>query len=913
MEGGGYRNNDGLFIRQIIIDKTLFEGFEYEPHRITGYRYFQMPEFDVGLSFDELTDQSLANIRRRIEAISERLRSHADNIFASEDGLFVEHIGEAPIMHAEKPEKIATPGRGEAGRIIGAFLGNEARLQRGLSTADVPWYAQRLWDDDKDNDGESDTILAAPSLRLITGLIASLFGPIGSLIHGLVGSVADVIHSGDVLTGLLSIGKQLLLAGIGAGIGEIFSVATDAIQGLGGIESAVAEGAISLTRNVTTSVTEGLVSSIQLDTAGQLHFNDDAFVDRIIGVQSIGSLVGGLGSSVTGSLLRGPTIGFSAGDSASLSSFSSFVGGAVGSGIESAITGDLTLNLLNSADIDALFGNTNPRHSTGLLQLQIGDDGANLAFGSGGFGIGVQRLSGALQGIEVWEENLRIMDFADRRVDFTDDYTGGRDASAALRVQYSSREFDAVIYDQYQRLLDGTDHLLVGIDGATAHTRTLNGNRIVQLAQLGDDNDAASLLRAGIVLGHEAYRNGIVDDEQAQRIETLEATIGHTALAERIVYDYGIDVLDDNLRDDIDAWQAAHNGGGLEQFAAYVGQTYDASDDFWRLTEHGSIEWDGSRDVTDWNDNLLISDETGSMSQSLIRYVGLERAAEILDRKLTNWDDYDQQTLDTVTGLDSKSRDALKSQGVALTDVLSIDQLQQLAGEELMRSAGLYGANHWINNEVASFALSAKQLRGQIYLSDQLVNNEYERFVVDVSVLRNSNSYRSRRGDLSTQGRDTLVAEKRGLDGELIDRHILGGLQTVDLYDSIDGSGVDRNQPYFHREYGWVQGNTIAPGELWLQVGAESHYAGGALLINQARTISGHYINEQGLNEIIGGGRWLLHANRLDNMSRDFNNKSSDGCLIPSTMAHLEFIDTLESWGLKPGYNIVGELVELRK
>ena len=77
------------------------------------------------------------------------------------------HLGYAPLMKDKEPEKVKTAGYGEYGRIYELYFRNEARLGRGIASLDQPWYSQKLWDDDRDNDGESDGLFGAPSVRSI--------------------------------------------------------------------------------------------------------------------------------------------------------------------------------------------------------------------------------------------------------------------------------------------------------------------------------------------------------------------------------------------------------------------------------------------------------------------------------------------------------------------------------------------------------------------------------------------------------------------------------------------------------------------------------------------------------------------------------------------------------------------------
>ena len=95
----------------------------------------------------------------------------------------------------------------------------------------------------------------------------------------------------------------------------------------------------------------------------------------------------------------------------------------------------------------------------------------------------------------------------------------------------------------------------------------------------------------GITLGHEAYRDGITGGAQIQFNETAEAVLGHTALAKRIQSDSmyndmmtGLINADMNLKNDMTIFDYAVATGDWGAFGNYVGNNYDYSADYWRVT-----------------------------------------------------------------------------------------------------------------------------------------------------------------------------------------------------------------------------------------------------------------------------------------------------------------------------------------
>jgi len=129
---------------------------------------------------------------------------------------------------------------------------------------------------------------------------------------------------------------------------------------------------------------------------------------------------------------------------------------------------------------------------------------------------------------------------------------------------------------------------------------------------------------------HEAHRDGVVTSDND--LETRRAVLAHTEMALRVAGDYGLGVIlgNQNLAGDAAAYL-----GGPEAFARYAGTAYDSSADYWKLVKNedgtGSIVWDGKRDLTNEEGDLLQKDKTGSFSQSLMKYLGREETVKLLE------------------------------------------------------------------------------------------------------------------------------------------------------------------------------------------------------------------------------------------------------------------------------------------
>ncbi|MBR5927451.1 MAG: hypothetical protein IKZ79_03270, partial [Spirochaetia bacterium] len=219
LEGKGYVRHGSNFKRRVIIGESMLGGIEHENQSIEGYRWFCAPVFDLGVNLSPsyiegldlvhlavLVEQAETAIDRYTKVVfgksdsldaaswsgfdqdmlaylrqaEEGFRSSAQySDYSDLKGLFAMHIGYVPIMSSSDPEQVIKKGYGEYGRIFELFYKNEGRLGRGLAAIDVPFYMQKLWDEDSDNDGKTDTMLfSLPSIREGGQIVCNIFSSI---------------------------------------------------------------------------------------------------------------------------------------------------------------------------------------------------------------------------------------------------------------------------------------------------------------------------------------------------------------------------------------------------------------------------------------------------------------------------------------------------------------------------------------------------------------------------------------------------------------------------------------------------------------------------------------------------------------------------------------------------------------
>jgi hypothetical protein len=256
----GFQRKGSQYERKAIVDSTLWD-VETESQRIGAYKFFKGPRFDHGVN---LSSSSIKNadpelLEKKVEKARKALSAYMNQIFGVEaeegeeavpldetfmeivrqaersirnsaragevrdeesrttygqtKGLFNMHVGYVPVMKKKDPGKVDKKGYGEMGRIYEQFFISEARFSRGIAISGSPWYSQKLWDDDADNDGASDSILGAPTVRSVADVgmaVAANFiapGVGGALVSAALNMVDDAIFTAlDVANGAASAG-----------------------------------------------------------------------------------------------------------------------------------------------------------------------------------------------------------------------------------------------------------------------------------------------------------------------------------------------------------------------------------------------------------------------------------------------------------------------------------------------------------------------------------------------------------------------------------------------------------------------------------------------------------------------------------------------------------------------------------
>ncbi len=649
LEGKGYRRSGDLFTRKAVIDISLLGGIEEELHEIKGYKYFKAPDFETGvdLSKKSLEGISSGEIEMKVDKAVKNLERYSDLIFGgktSKDttnwkgfdddfrsytekmeerfasskqygkykdtkGLFYMHLGYAPVMKSKNPEKVKTEGYGEYGRIYRLFLRNEARLGRGLASFEVPCYSQKLWDDDKNNDGESDGLLGAPSIRSI-GSIAMTIASGGAgawafAVNMLDDAVFTAMDVGNGITdwddGMLSLGKQAGTSLVTSGIGGRF----DKIETNNFLTSTAAAGVKTGSLNLAGTA----INSFDLNSKG-LYFNTNSFAgnwqDDLYGKGAVSGYISSMGAAGLNSTLTG----FYREDLAYGKALSGSIAGTAASMYEYNALGSTKLNVLNTSDILSFLGADKLKEDyggVGLLEFGIGDGGSVFNFGTEGQNVSASNLSAAYKGINTYYQNMKIYSSEENNI---------REAKVGMRALYSRGGTDEEAMKLYKNLLSGEDNLRIdkSIKGeAETVENTETGGRTILLNNIGKGK--MNGLHLGIVLGHEAYRdgykvgsvdkNGNVVTLESNSRETIDAVKAHVKMAEEIEKDYnGFLDYDLHLKTESQLLDISEKTGDSRIFEEYAAKAYNSKDGDFFFPEFNDFGM--TQNADEGNDNITL-------------------------------------------------------------------------------------------------------------------------------------------------------------------------------------------------------------------------------------------------------------------------------------------------------------------
>ncbi|MDR2601124.1 MAG: hypothetical protein LBC53_01525 [Spirochaetaceae bacterium] len=639
---GRWDRRGNKYVKDVMIDSTIINGIVKERAELKVYEYYKHPEFNYKkLSYldpEELDGLEAYAINALIARMQIDVKNYSEEVFGSGEkenqkkGAFDVYIGEAAEAgsnvepEASKWELFAggKTGNGELGRLLQDYIYWNFRETNGVSAMNAPLWDKSLWHKNPDDWFDPPTIKGMASIAL--QVAASVAG--GGIGGALVGLIDDYLYASlDLMMGKnpelvgLDFAKELITTGVSLGASWGGDVISSKVGGLisktlgNGTAAAIASASLK----ATVSVTNNAVNSGVLGLVNSAFYGAEFDPEKVF---SASSMVAGAVTSFTSGLLDGLTVGgnlskelyentgkatgLSLENVSDMQKFNGMAGGIAGQAANVAMGGDFTLN------IAAING-------VGALEVHLGGErGFSMNAGSGGVNVSYSAIAAAIRGLDAIGANIAINEYV-KENDFK--------SAIALRAQYAFG--DKAQKQQLRDILNGDTIIeLVESQGQEAETIMRDGKRVIQLAGFQEGESAISQLRTGITLGHEAYRDGVVDDNN--NIETQAAVLGHTAMAARMNlggYDRYMTIMlsgDKTLTNDLIAYRDMM-GNGIEDFNQYVDKTYDSSADFWKVMKNGDLFDDGNDGVFTYEDGRkTVYTTSGGKQGSLEEFLGLK-------------------------------------------------------------------------------------------------------------------------------------------------------------------------------------------------------------------------------------------------------------------------------------------------
>jgi hypothetical protein len=647
---GGY-SIDGIISREVVTDASLLS-VKTERQTVHRYQYYSAPDpyTRVDLSPLAVADLDSETVMFIVAQAEQDINEWGAGILSTrardgKEGKMEAHIGHEPIFKA-KPnlnstalKNVQETGSGEIGLIMLDYQWNSMLARQGIAEMAKPVYDQKFW-----INTSGDILLEPPTVRSAADMgmqiAAAMAMNTASAASGGSGFGAGMaLYMGvnmmdDLLFGALDVaggyreledvgrdlGKKSLVSAVGAvggmavsSLGVMENVSASITRSLGeGFWGSMANTtAISALRGLQTFTSGTISSAISAsywdEDRGGLNWSRDLFREgfegTLAGVAS--GITGSMASGLLGQLNLGANGvlagGFNQPQKLDMARMNSFLGDMAASAVNYGMTGSASFNLLRYSE---QFGDK--LYSTGLLELEIGDGGLSARLGTGGMDISPGTLGSAFRGIVNWSISGGS-EIAARRDDV-------KNMATALRSQWGYGDGEAK--DQLMSILGGSVRLVKGDGNAVAETIDGGGGRRVFLNRYQDEMSLDEQLFMGVVLQHEAYRDGTVTGNNS--LETREAVLSHTEMAIRMLLGGESLASDSNLVQDIVAYLGS--GGDAGKFNAYADGTYDSSGDYWLLKTDGTIADDNSADLH-W-EAVVKKDKEGGDYYKTIWYAG---------------------------------------------------------------------------------------------------------------------------------------------------------------------------------------------------------------------------------------------------------------------------------------------------
>ena len=602
---GLWKKSGSNYVKEVLKGSTLFTPVISETVTITGYENYRMNPVVLKTNMDEnylaVLDSLAINIL--LENIYAEVQAIAEDIFGigresikinnngmereQSPGKFGAHIGYAPAdklaenAGKTREEIFYDEGAGELGRLMSEFLYWHVIDILGTAELSLAPWDRRMWDDEG-------SWFKAPTLRSVGTIAGSIIAGVtglGLFISVGISTVSDVVFGTlDVAFGhknfdeaLFDVGKSFLTNAVGSLVSGGANLLSDIIPTTtNSFINITGKTLIAGAQSALTGLASSAISGITYNSVDGFGYNGEIFKAGLNNVLT-NTLTSVTSAFTTSSLTAinsgfdlGKLLGFNGMNKSDLQTLNGLLGSLAGEGVSYAMGNDFKLNLLRF---------TSDNYSSGLLELNLGRGGVSMSIGTGGADVSFNNITSAFRGAFVWGLNTQISAYG-KNNDF--------DALIALRAQYGYG--DNIQKNQLFGILNGDVLLNTGTTGDyEAQTTILDGQRMISITGYHNKMSAEDQFYLATVLGHEAYRDGYVTDDNY--IEARTATMAHTQMAIKMIISGEKITYNNNLSNDI--FYFLSNDRDL--FNAYVDNNYDSSGDFWKLVlldNNIGFEWD---------------------------------------------------------------------------------------------------------------------------------------------------------------------------------------------------------------------------------------------------------------------------------------------------------------------------------
>ena len=701
----GYTVSGKIIKRRAVIDSN-FWGVTEVVQTVHPYEWYVSAVPDIGIDTKALLNADTAVADYLMAAAHENLSAWYKRVFG-EGGEFEKHRGKAPVFKSGgdfnikkgRDANIETQGTGEIGLVMLDILWNDIEENYGWNELAKPDWDQKLWS------GNSFLGMDPPSVRTVTTVAAAAAATIVSAVctWGTAAPVVAALCSAAVASAITmsnellfaaldfsggyktadEIGKSLAMSAVTSVIGAAGGAGAAGAGILGGFAGAALKTGISVSGELTGKfVTGGIATNWNWSEMGKQWDDWNDWKGTAIGM--VGSAVTNgfetamLGDTMTtNGRISGYTkaAGFNSAQIGQIKTFAGTVGNLTASAMELGISGETTVNILNTSD---LFRNTKfAGASSGLLALTFGKDGVHTEISTAGRNYSITKIANTIGGMKAAGIALRTNAYERKN---------GAGTGTALRSQYgfgdgrARQQADDILYGRAELIKDD------GTVTAGGRAKTVcDGRRKIYVNGNTFDGTVESALAMGIALQHEAYRDGVTGSSAAQQAETMQTVYKHTEMALRMTSDgmagkmmNGVLSYMPELKSDIGNYNRymfamaqagedeAKQREAYEQYAAYVNGAYDSSGDYWKLTHGGQ----------------LVNDRQGWLKDENGKYIGIDGKPmdEPIEGKTLGARGIETGLLNLLAGTSGRSYDSFTDAQVAIA-------------QQLMKDAGMKAVN----------------------------------------------------------------------------------------------------------------------------------------------------------------------------------------------------------------------------